>query len=251
MKFCLLNLCILFLVLSGCVQEHEKHPVAEPNTDTILQESSDTFYSFNEPEITSLPFPKEIDPEKFQEGSINLYTYSIGGGFNLYFDTAAKTHKKLYRLPVIKKLDYYPVDSALEYIKTSGDFYLNGKLMLTNYYRKLPDLGKLQCYYTCGFNLPGDSDLDKIHINSNKSGWYGFFILYDPQTFYAKVVEIFHYKYLGPRSSQRRFYIDENYNIQLAALSHKDENGLNLIDEGKVIKRYKIAISKDGNIKID
>jgi hypothetical protein len=124
---------------------------------------------------------------------------------------------KLYKLPVIKTLDY--VQTGQREADTCEDGKPFGNYLKLNKYRyRLPDVSNYQCYYWCDYD--SQTHLYKDATNSNcswiiPSFYFGYLIFYDPKTLNAKVLIIYYDTFQDGSADYRHFIIDKDYTIHL------------------------------------
>jgi hypothetical protein len=209
-----------------------------------------------QPQPVSLPFGLKPTLKNFHQTQF-FFKNLVYKHFNDELDYPVTNKKnqfqKTYDLPVIKNVKYIPltlfggIDSG---ICSNGQFFSN-YIKLTKYRIKLPDINNYHCYYWCDQRHFYDKDYARrIKVDCKFSlpeGFYGYFILYDPKTMFAKVITIQLDTDQDDICLYRFFYIDKNYRIIIY------ENGAPGEAGGIPTSPYRttlVSILKNGEINI-
>jgi hypothetical protein len=273
MKKILNILFIILLCLSSC---RDKVKSVKENRDSIKNDSvvkytstrsaknginkynriDDTTIQTRVPQITPLPFGIKPDEQNFYESQAYflklVYTYQgYSNEKNFRWHRKVIAGRNIYKLPTIKSIEYQSIRSTVDTDVCKNGRAFGDYLKLTKYRYRLPDIGKYQCFYWCDQASNDNSDYNfEVQTNCEfcfQHDFYGYFILYDPQTLSAKVMTIYFDTEQDTTQLWRFFLIDTNYNITIF------ENGQSGEGPDKPETPYRIklvSILKDGSINI-
>jgi hypothetical protein len=209
------------------------------------------------PEITPLPFglqPSRLNFHYEESYFIRLLSQNKSDKTYSHFELPPPPKHKVYRLPTIRSIEYFPLPIAT-WVDT-GSCY-DGKpfsryIKLKGYQYRLPDVYYYHCYYWSGSRYYNDKEYsDRVRRNCQvflPDYKYGYFILYDPKSMTAKAFTIYFDTEYDWLYIYRFFYIDKSYHIKVY------ENSASLEGDGKPPYPYKItrfSILPNGKIKIE
>jgi len=269
------------ILFSACNQENKKTdkklvnnnsehtPLYQDRKDTTPGIMNDTLYGNKNsvivkktkyliipPRITRLPFGPNISLNKLYTAD-KFYTRLIydnaGELMNSGWTDKALRKIKIYKLPLIKKINYIKINSV-DTDRCQNGKLLSGFLKLSKYRYRLPDVGVYQCYYWCDYNPNNNEYSSYVKQNCDRcllNFFYGYLILYNPKTLEANVIAIYYDTFRDGSNLYRNFYIDKNYNITLLDSSQEADDG-DGSNPSKVFvnNKHTVSISKQGDIRV-
>jgi hypothetical protein len=214
-------------------------------------------------------YPQETD---IAEGMPKLTPLPFSGKGYYYVTEFVKSSPTVYRLPHIKRLEYFPMfkdypecpngDCMADFNKPAkclGDFVDTSVFKFKKYRFKLHDIYRYQTYIVCdtsssnyGVNFEIKNGIDVTKCTQVYFKEHCYLILYDSLTKAAKIIALHHpstSKIEDPRA--RTFIIDENFIIHLQDyyIEYGDDGlGSNFVPENFT---YDIRILHEGTLQVN
>jgi hypothetical protein len=225
------------------------------NRDSII--IIKTKYVVNPPRVTALPFGPKINLNNLYKADkyyTNLIYDNVGELINAGWTAKAVKKIKIYKLPLIKKINYIRIASTVDTDRCANGKLFGSFLKLNKYRYRLPDVSIYQCYYWCDYDPANNQYTSLVRENCNLcliNFLYGYLILYNPKTLEANVIAIYYDTFRDGANFYRSFYIDKDYNITLLDSSQEADDGDGTNPSPIDIHgKHVISISKEGKIQV-
>ncbi len=169
------------------------------------------------------------------------------------WDEDARKETKIYQLPIINNINYIGL-SNVDTDKCENGQLFSKYFKISKYRYRLPNINKYQCYYWCNYDSKNN---EYSNLAKNNCDWcilnsfYGYLVLYDVKIRTANVVAIYFDIYRDGYNHSRNFYIDKNYNINLADfLQEADDGDGSHPSKVRIGERHIISVLKNGTIQV-